>query len=158
MRTERPADSGPAQFIGPTGSIERGLSVEVESYVASALWLEHMSLDLAQRNVEEGAAVRALIEAADGDIRVMRRAHRHCELALSEQWPAGPTLLRAFDYLSAGRRKLETKSQAAEASNRNRIGPWASGRWAIQDPSITDPRLMPTSAPTATSEAQNLPR
>lgn len=40
---------------------------------------------------------------------MMRRAHRHSEIALSEQWPAGPTLIRAFDYLSIGRRELEGK-------------------------------------------------
>jgi hypothetical protein len=110
MRTERPANSDPVRFIGPTRSMERGLSVEVETYVASALRLERMALDLAQRNVEEGAAVHALIDAADGDVRVMRRAHRHSELALSEQWPAGPTLIRAFDYLSAGRKELEIET------------------------------------------------
>jgi hypothetical protein len=43
----------------------------------------------------------------------MRRAHRHSELALSEQCPpAGSRPIRVFDYFSAGRRELETKSQA----------------------------------------------
>lgn len=83
MRTERPLD--------------------VEAYVASARRLELMALDLARRNVGGTAATRALIEAANGDVRVMRRAHRHGERALSEQWPAGAGLIRAFDYLSAGR-------------------------------------------------------
>jgi hypothetical protein len=137
MRTERPADSGPVQFIGPTRSMEGGPSVEVETYVASALRLELMALDLAHRNVEEGAAVRALIEAADGDVRVMRRAHRHCELALSEQWPAGPTLIRAFDYLSVGRRKLETKTQATEASRR-RVAVGESRRLSVSSEEVYD--------------------
>ncbi len=118
MRTERPVDSSPVQFIGAAGSMERLLPVEVDTYVASARSLELLALDLARRNVDEGTAVGALLEAADGDVRVMRRAHRHSELALSEQWPAGPTLIRAFDYLSAGRGELEMKSQPGEASKR----------------------------------------
>lgn len=109
MRTERPADSGAVQRVEQITSIERNLPVEVKTYVASALRLELLALDLANRNVDEAAAVRALIEAAKGDVRVMRRAHRHCELAMSDQWPAGRTLIRAFDYLCGGRRELETK-------------------------------------------------
>ena len=137
MRTERPADSGSAPFVGPTRSMERGLSVEVETYVASARRVELLALDFAQRNVEEGAAVHALIEAAGGDVRVMRRAHRHREFALSEQWPAEPTLIRAFDYLSAGRRELETKSHAAESSTR-RVAVGESRRASVSPEEICD--------------------
>ncbi len=83
---------------------------DLETYVESARKVELMALELAQRNVEETFAIQSLIEASDGDLLVMRRAHRHCERALSEQWPAGAGLIRAFDYLSAGRRKLEIES------------------------------------------------
>ena len=92
---------------------------EVEIYLVDARNLELLALDLARRNVEETAATRTLIEAAGGDVRVMRRAHRHCELALSDQWPAGRTLIRAFDFLSAGRRELETSMRDSEASIRS---------------------------------------
>ena len=87
--------------------------LDVEAYVASARRLELMALELARRNVGGTAATRALIEAANGDVRVMRRAHRHCERALSEQWPAGVGLIRAFDFLSAGRQQLELESSRA---------------------------------------------
>lgn len=86
-----------------------GLS-DLETYVESARKVALMALDLAQRNVEDKFAIQSLIEACGGDLLVMRRAHRHCECALFEQWPAGVGLLRAFDYLSAGRRQLEIKS------------------------------------------------
>lgn len=75
-----------------------------------------MAIDLAQKHVQEMVAVSALIEAAGGDVRVMRRAHRHCELAISDQWPADQILIRAFDYLSAGRREMERADPVDEAS------------------------------------------
>jgi hypothetical protein len=83
---------------------------DLQAYVESARKLELMALDLAQRNVEDTVAIQALIEASDRDLLVMRRAHRHCERALTEQWPAGVGLIRAFDYLSAGRRELEIEN------------------------------------------------
>lgn len=116
MRTESPPESPPVQVVETQGSIDRSLSNEVAAYVNSARRLELMALDLAQRNVEEPEAVRALIDAAGGDVRVMRRAHRHCEFAMSDQWPAGRTLIRAFDFLSAGRRALQiVQSRDGEA-------------------------------------------
>ncbi len=93
-----------------------------QTYVEAARKVELMALDLAQRNVEEAFAIQSLIEASDGDILVMRRAHRHCERALSQQWPAGVGLIRAFDYLSAGRRELETEG-LAPAISRRRLRP-----------------------------------
>jgi hypothetical protein len=90
-------------------SLEARWSDEVEAYVGSARDVEQLALDLAQRSVEESLATDELIAAARGDVRVMRRAHRHCELAMAEQWPAGDVLIRAFDYLSVARRALEPK-------------------------------------------------
>lgn len=101
--------------------MQGSLSDEVEVYVALARTVEHLALDLAERNTEEKAATRALIQAAGGDVRVMRRAHRHCELAMSDQWPAQRTLIRAFDYLSAGRRELETTLLVAEDSSQRAV-------------------------------------
>jgi hypothetical protein len=83
---------------------------DLETYVKSAREVELMALALAHRNVEDKFAIQSIIEASDGDLLVMRRAHRHCERALSEQWPAGVGLIRAFDYLSGGLRQLEIKS------------------------------------------------
>lgn len=117
MRTERSPNPVPIQIIEAPKPTEEALSDDAQAYVDSARRLELMALDLAQRNVEEPAAVRAVIDAASGDVRVMRRAHRHCELAMSDQWPAGRILIRAFDYLSAGRREMESKrSQASEVA------------------------------------------
>lgn len=113
MRTEDRTDLAPVPVVEPATPSRTTVSGEVEAYVDSARRLELMALDLAQRNAEEKEAVRTLIEGADGDIRVMRRAHRHVEQALVEQWPAGPTLIRAFDLLSAGRLEL----QARQSSN-----------------------------------------
>lgn len=110
MRTERSADSAPidvSEALAPRG---RTLSDDVEAFVDSANSLELMAFDLAQRNVDETEAIRKLVEAAVGDVRVMRRAHRHCEQSVSDQWPAGQTLIRAFDYLSAGRREMESEA------------------------------------------------
>jgi hypothetical protein len=80
---------------------------DLEAYVESARKVELMAFDLAQRNVEDTIAIQSLVEASDRDLLVMRRAHRHCERAVSEQWPAEPGLIRAFDYLSAGPQQLE---------------------------------------------------
>ena len=112
MRTERSSDPASIQMVEAPGAISRTLSDDAQTYVDSARRLELMALDLAQRNAGEKVAVQALIAAADGDIRVMRRAHRHTEQALTEQWPAGPTLIRAFDFLSAGRRDLQIAQSA----------------------------------------------
>lgn len=106
MRTDYLADPATNQRAqAPLPS----LSDQAETYVASARAVEIMALELAEQDIDDEEAVAALIEAAGGDVRVMRRAHRHSEIALSDQWPAGPTLVRAFDYLSIGRRELETK-------------------------------------------------
>ena len=91
---------------------------DVDTYVASALNLELMALDLAHQDFDQEAAVSALIEAAGGDLRVIRRAHRHCEVALAEHWPAGPALIRAFDYLSACRREVEMPLPVALGGSR----------------------------------------
>lgn len=87
-----------------------GSALDAETYVASALKVEKVAFDLAQRDVEQTTAILTLIAAVEGDVRIMRRAHRHCELAVADQWPVGPTLLRAFDFLCAGRRELESKN------------------------------------------------
>jgi hypothetical protein len=109
MRTKRVPDPATVQKAEPPRPVGLSLPDEAEAYVASAQRVEIMAVDLAQRNVEDKVAIAALIEAAGGDVRVIRRAHRHCEYALSEHWPAGRTLIRAFDYLSAGRRQFENK-------------------------------------------------
>jgi hypothetical protein len=115
MRTERALDPAHTHTIEVPRSMPGTLSNDVQAYVDSARRLELIALELAQRNVEEMVAVNALIEAAGGDVRVMRRAHRHSEWALSELWPGGLTLIRAFDYLSAGRLELEKRqSQGVE--------------------------------------------
>lgn len=108
MRTHRSPDPAPIQVIEAPAKDDATLADAVEAYVDAARRLELMALDLAQRNVEETTAVSALIDAARGDVRVMRRAQRHSELAMADQWPAGRTLLRAFDYLSAGRRVMDS--------------------------------------------------
>jgi len=103
-------ETAPEQAAEPGVSMKGQLSREVEAYVESARELELMALDLAKRNVEPKSAIRSLIEKAGGDLRVMRRAHRHFERAISEQWPAKGALIRAFDYLSTGRQELEIET------------------------------------------------
>lgn len=119
MRTKPLPDPATVSTAAPPQRVDPRHSDETQAYVASALRVEMMALHLAKEEAGDDEAVAELIEAAGGDVRVMRRAHRHCELALSEQWPAGRTLIRAFDYLNTGRQELETRIHASAASTRS---------------------------------------
>lgn len=80
------------------------------SLIDAAIRLEALALELGAGQTEADVAIGALMRAADGNVHVLRRAHRHCEREVSEQWPAMVPLLRAFFFLSAARQRVEVQA------------------------------------------------
>ena len=76
-------------------------------YVRRARDVEETAIELGRGLVQAEGAIRELIVSADRDLSVLRRAHRHIERRVRQDWPASDQLIRAFFLLSAARAKME---------------------------------------------------
>ncbi|MGH2734235.1 MAG: hypothetical protein ACRDKZ_01535 [Actinomycetota bacterium] len=82
--------------------------IDRRALIDAAEELETLALKLGGDESSSSEAIEGLLRAADGNLAALRRAHRRCERAVSEEWPATRERLRAFFYLSAARRQAET--------------------------------------------------
>ena len=82
---------------------------DLDEYLKQAESLEEAAIELGDKEPEAEKAISKLITAADADLSVLRRAHRHLEQKVKDRAPGAEAPLRAFFLLSAARQRLEVK-------------------------------------------------
>lgn len=76
-------------------------------YVRRAHHVEETAIELGRGVMHAEGAIGELLAGADRDLSVLRRAHRHIERRVQQDWPASDQLIRAFFLVSAARAKIE---------------------------------------------------
>lgn len=89
-------------------------------YIEFADEIEALARDLGRRQVDSRLAVEQILTTTGGRVVALRRAHRHCERDILEEWPADQGLIRAFFYLGAARIRTEGWNRPANDGHKTR--------------------------------------